>query len=162
MGKEADPKKDPIQTKKKGSPLVTILVVVLFLAAAGIGYFYVVYERFPTPGEVKDKAVELAGKAKELAKGPPIEIMTTSPEKNTAVVVSLKKDSVDELKRKFEKIRVVIPQLDYDMTAPQSEWPVIGRKQILEYHPIKIDEVSCTVFGISADGKMAEIYKQEK
>ncbi len=174
MGNEKDKKSnEPVQSKKKSSPVTMILVVLVFAAAAGIAYFYVKNDRLPTTDEVKkaasdtasktkDAVSDLANKAKEMTKKPPVEVMTTTGEKMTTVVVSLKKDSVDEFKTKYAKIQVVIKELDFNEIAPKSSWPVIGRKDVLEYHPIKIDEVSCTVNGITDDGKVEELYKHVK
>jgi hypothetical protein len=170
MAREADPNKEPIQSKKKGSMLMTLFAVIIFAAAAGLAYFYVIHGRPPTTKELsdaatnlKDKASDLANKAKDMTKGGPVELMTTSNQKVTTVAVTLKKESVDEYKSKYSHVQVVIPQLDFNEKAPKSSWPVIGRKDIIEYHPIKIEEVDLTVNGIEeGTGKVVELYKQSK
>lgn len=170
MAKEADSHKEPIQSKKKGSVLMTLFAIIIVAAAAGLAYFYVIHGRPPTTKELgdaaanlKDKASDLAGKAKDLAKATPVELMTTSDQKVTTVVVSLKKEAVDEYKSKYSHVQVVIPQLDFNEKAPKSSWPVIGRKEIIEYHPIKIDEVDVAVNGIEeGTGKVVELFKQSK
>jgi uncharacterized protein (UPF0333 family) len=171
MSKEPDPKKEPLQSKKKTSPVMMLLVLILFVAAAGLAYFYVKNDRLPTTdemkqaaadtaGKTKDTVTDLAKKAKEWTKGAPFELVTTPADKNTRVVVTLKKDAVDEFKSKYAFVQVIIPELQFNEKAPKSAWPVIGTKDIIEYHPIKADEVSCTVNGITDDGKVDKLYER--
>lgn len=171
MGKQADPNKEPLRSKKSGSPLLILFAAVILLAATGIAYFYVTHDRLPTTGEIKDKAAELAGKsketatdlagkAKEIAKSCPIELQTTSAENSTTIVVRLKPGAADDYKSRYEKIRVVIPQLDFDSTASRSDWPLIGRKTALANRTTKLEDCPCTVTGIAADGRAVELYRQ--
>jgi hypothetical protein len=157
MSSAPDPNKPPLRSKRT-SPLTLLLCVVVFAVAGGFAYLYVKLGRTPTLEDFKQSVAEISKKFQ----GAPIEVMTTTGEKNTMLAVSLKKSAVDEYKTKYEKVRVVIPQLDFDMTAPKNEWPLVGRKPVLEYTTIDLKSVSCTVYGIGADGTEVELYRQDK
>jgi hypothetical protein len=167
---EPDPRREPI-LQKRTSPILKLILLALVLAAAGVGTFYFTRGRLPhakdvqeaagkTGEAVKDLAGQARGKAEDLMRGCPIELTTLSAENSTTVVVTLKSSALDELKEKYVKVRVKIPQLEIDSTAGQSEWPVIARKALLANRTAKLEELAATVWGIDTAGKPVELYRR--
>ena len=162
MARAADPNREPISSKRP-TPWATILLVLLVLGGAGAAYWH--FSKNPKDlqkagdlaSKAKDAAGDLAQKARGLATTCPIDLVT----QGEFVAVTIKSTELDDLKRKYAKLRVTIKELEIDATVPKTEWPVLARKKITGL-PYRLEDCTVSVYGIDSGGASTHLYSQSR
>lgn len=140
------------------------MAALTLLAGAAVGYYFYTADRGPGLALRESGLIPASPSATKPStpQGCPVTLDTVSHGASTTVDVSLKGEWVAELKQKFAKIRVEIPELEFDRTVWRTSWPALGRKVLAGNRTTKIENCTVVVTGFGLNEQSTILYGQAR